>query len=146
MIRKVSSIIFNAIAGFFFYIVAIIGFFKGPSYSVKWTIMSGFMVPALLALCAGLALKRFDNWRRNSGIILICASAFTAFGVFTIACLLMEEDIRKMMKPDTFMVFSDYFTGCAVLIAFAGLGWILIKTNKVCAEQGTTFDSATLHK
>lgn len=146
MIRQVSSIVLNAIAGFFFYIVAILGFINVPSYGVKWAIMAGFMVPALLALCAGLALKRFCNWRKTSGIVLISSSAFTAFGVFTFACLLMEEDFRKMMKPDTLTIFSDYLTGATVIIAFAGLGWMLLKTNKGCVEQGTTLDSATLHK
>jgi hypothetical protein len=58
----------------------------------------------------------------------------------------MEEDFRKMMKPDTFAFFSDYFSGSGVIIAFAGLGWMLLKTNKRCAKQGTSLDSATLYK
>lgn len=146
MIRNVSSIIFNVVAGFFFYIVAVLGFMNGPAYEFKWAIMAGFMVPALLALCAGLALKRFCNWRRITGIVLLCASAFTTFLVFTIACLFMEEDFRKMMNPDALKLFSDYITGCAVIVVFAGLGWMLLKVKTECAEQGTTLDSAKLHK
>lgn len=146
MIRKVSSIALNSSAGFFFYVVAILGFSNLPSYGFKWAIMAGFMVPAIITLCAGLALKCFSNWRSKTGIVLLCASAFTAFGVLTIACINMDEDFRKMMKPDSLTIFSDYFTGFAVIIVFAGFGWMLLKTSRGCAEQGTALDSATLHK
>jgi len=136
MIRKVFSIMLNSIAGFLFYVVAILGFISLPSYGVKWVIMAGFLVPALLALCAGLALKHFCNWKSTAGLVLLCSSAFTAFGVFTFACLNMDEEFRKMMKPATLAIYSDCFTGAAVVIACAGLGWLLLKANRQCAEQG----------
>jgi len=132
--RKVFSIVLNIIAGFFFYVVSLSGFKNETAAGAKWGIMICFTVLAVLALCAGLALKRFRNWKRDVGIVLLCASGFTAFSIFTFACLLMTEDFRKMIQPNTLAFFGNYFTGGAVIIVFAGLGWLLLKANKGFAE------------
>jgi hypothetical protein len=92
--------------------------------------MVGFMVPAAAALAAGLALTRFDNWRRDTGIVLICASGFTVFLIFSMACYLMTDEFRTMMSPDSLAVFSDYLTGGGAMVGFAVLGGFFMKTNK----------------
>jgi hypothetical protein len=104
---------------------------------VKLGILLGFSVPAVAALAGGLALTRFRNWRRDTGVVLLCASGFTAFVIFTFACLLMTEEFRKMMRPDTMTFFSDYMTGGGVIAGLAVLGWILVKANKRTAGQDT---------
>ena len=140
MIRKVLSIILNIIAGFFFYGLSLLGFTNEPLTGVKWGIMIGFSVMAVVALCGALALTRFRNWRRDTGIVLLSASGFTVFLIFTFICLLMTEEFRKMMRPDTLAFFSDYLTGGAIIVGFAGLGCVLLKTNKGSAEQRARAD------
>ena len=145
--RKVSSIILKVIAGFFVYMVSLLAFVSEPPTGVKLGILIGFSVPAVVALCGGLALTRFRNWKRDTGIVLLSASGFTAFLIFTFACLLMTEEFRRMMKPDTLTFFSDYLTGGVVIVGLAILGWILVKADKRKAEQGAALDgdSAALH-
>ncbi len=132
--RNVFSIIFNAIAGFFFYMVSLLGFVNGPPIRIKWGIVLVSTIPAVLALYCGLALKSFQNWKRNVGIVLLCASGFTAFAVLTFVCLLTTEEFRIMMKPGTLTLFSDYFSGGAVVVGLAMLGLLLIRADKVRAR------------
>src|SRR5215831_13993240 len=135
--RKVSSIILRVIAGFFFYMVSLLAFISEPPMGVKLGIMLGFSIPALAALAGGLALTRFCHWRRDTGLVLLWASGFTAFLVFTFACMFSTEEFRKMMRPDTIKFFSDYVTGGAVIAGLAVFGWILVKADKRRAENGT---------
>jgi len=135
--RKVSSIIFKVIAGFFFYGASLLAFVSEPQTGVtgvKLTILIGFSIPAVVALCVGLALTRFRNWKRDTGIVLLSASGTTASVVLTFVCMLMTEEFRAMMKPDTLTLFSDYLTGGGAIVGFAGLGWILLRANGERAE------------
>lgn len=145
--RKVCSVILKVIAGFFFHTISLLAFVSAPPTGVKLGILIGFSVPAVVALGGGLALTRFRNWRRDTGIVLLCASGYTAFTIFTVACFLMTEEFRQMMKPDMLTFFSDYLTGGVVIVGLAVLGWILVKANKGRAEQGAALDgdSAALH-
>ena len=141
MMRNVARVVLNVIAGFFFYMVCLLGFIDGPSIGAKWGIMFGFTIPAVISLCGGLALRRFCNWKRDTGIVLLCASGFTVFLIFTWACLFMTEEFRNMMRPDALTFFSDYFTGGAMIAALAGLGWMLLNADS-CAKRQTKMSAA----
>ena len=138
MIRNALSIILNVIAGFFFYMVSLLGFISESSVNAKWVVMLGFTIPGVLALCAGLAVMRFRNWRRNTGIVLLSAAGFTTFLIFMFAILLMTEEFRVMMQPDTLTFFGDYFTGGFVIAGLAIVGLLLLMTNNGGAEQNAT--------
>lgn len=127
--RKACSIILSIVAGFFFYIVSLLGFVRVPSPGAKWGIIFGFSVPAVATLCGALALSRFRCWKRHVGVVLLAASGFSVFLVLTIACLLMTEEFRRMMRPDALTSFSDYLTGGAVISGLAGVGWILMRAR-----------------
>jgi len=127
MIRKVFSIVFFVIAGFFFYMVGLLGFVSEPSVLAKWGIVLGFTCPAIVALFAGLALGGFRGWKRNAGIVLLSSMGFAAFVVVTFICLLMTEEFRVMMTPDTMAYFRDYYAGSAVIAGFTMLGLTLLK-------------------
>jgi len=128
--RKVFGAALNIFAGFLFYIVNLLGFVNGQTIGAKWAIMVVFAVPAFLALGCGLALGRFRNWKRDVGIVFLCASGVTAFLMFTFACLLLTDDFRKLVRPDTLTFFSDYVTGIAVIVAYASLGWLLLRMSR----------------
>ena len=145
--RKVSSIILKAIAGFFFYMVSLLAFVSEMPTSAKLLILITFSATAIAALGGGLALTRFRNWRRDTGIVLLCAAGFTVFVIFTFACLLVIKEFRKTMRPDTLVFFKDYLTGGGVIAGLAFLGWILTKVNKRGSETDIVpeGDSAALH-
>jgi hypothetical protein len=133
--RRVSGIVLYVIAGFFFYGASLFGFVNAPTPGAKWGIMAVFAAVAILALVGGLALGRFRTWRKDAGIVLLCASGFTAFVAFTLACLFLTEEFRQLMRPDTLTFFNDYATGVVVVVAFAGAGWLLLRTGANSAEH-----------
>jgi len=139
-VRKVSSIILKVIAGFFFYTVNLLAFVSEPPTGVKLVIMSGFSIPGVVALCGGLALTHFHSWKRDTGIVFLSASGFSAFLIFTFVCLFMSEEFRGMIRPNTVTFFSDYLTGGGTIVGFAVLGWMLFKANREKAEQGVALD------
>jgi hypothetical protein len=136
MMRNLFSIMLNIVAGFFFYTASLLCFINDSTIGVvKWWIVLGFTIPALIALCGGLALKGFQNWQKNTGIVLLSSSGVTAFMLFTFACMLMSEELRMMMKLDALTFFSDYLSGGIVVVGLAVLGFLMVKANKVSAEQ-----------
>jgi hypothetical protein len=128
--RKLSSIVLLAVAGFFVYMVELMAFIHGETMGVKWGSMLTFTVPALLALGAGLGVARFLNWRTNTGTVLLASSGVTAFIGFNFACLLAGDDFRQMIKPDTVAFFSDYATGFAVAAGLALVGLLLVRSGR----------------
>lgn len=141
--RKLSGVVLYVMAGFFFYGVNLFGFVNAPTPAAKWGIMGAFAVVACLALVGGLALARFQNWKRDSGIVLLCASGFTALAVFTFACLFVTDEFRQLLGPDAMTFFSDYVTGGTVVVAFAGVGWMLMMARPNSKESGANASGPT---
>lgn len=127
--RKLFSILLLVIAGTFIYLLEVLGFVQGPAAGTKWGVIFAFTIPALLALGAGLALARFDRWKRRTGIVFLSASGVTLFVVLNLACLLASEDFRKIVKPDTVVFFSDYLTGFTLIAGCLLTGWLLLKND-----------------
>ena len=141
MMRNVARVVLNVIAGFFFYMVCLLGFIDGPSIGAKWGNMFGFTIPAVISLCGGLALRRFYNWKRDTGIVLLCASGFTGPLILTSACLFMDAEFRNVKRPVALAFFSNYFTGGAMIVGLAGWGWMLLNADS-CAKRQTKMSAA----
>lgn len=124
---KVLSVLFHILAGFFFYMVSVLAFTSTFGGLAKAAMLAGFSAPAFVALAIGLALTRFRRWKRDTGIVLLSTSAISAFLILTMACMLASEDFRRLMPPDTLDGFSAYVTGGVVIVAYAVLGWVLLK-------------------
>ena len=103
--------------------------------ALKWEAMAGFTLPALVFLCIGLAVHRFQRWRRDIGVVLVSGAGFTCFLVFTFACVLMTDEFKQMMQPDTLSFFNAYPSGFIFILSVAALGMFLLKTEKTTAEQ-----------
>lgn len=129
MERKFFSVLLYVVAGFFLYMVCILGFVNSVPLVKKWGIIIVFLLPALIALLVGLALRSFQNWRRDTGVVLLSASGFSAFLVFTMICFMRDEEFRRMMKPETLAIFGDYFGGGGFILSLAALGLGLIKAK-----------------
>lgn len=132
--RKVFGIVFYVLAGFFVYMVCLLAFVNQPAMA-KWAIVAGFSMPAAVFLFIGLAVARFRRWKRDSGVVLLSGAGFTAFLVFTFVCLLMTDEFKKMMKPDTLDFFGAYASGFIFMLSVAGLGILLLTKGKHSAEQ-----------
>ena len=127
--RKVIAILFYVGAGFFVYMASLLTFINQPALA-KWCIVGGFAVPVLLLLGIGLAISRFQNWKKHTGIVLVSGAGVTGFVVFTFICLLTTEDFRQQLGPDTLNFFTGYISGGIFLLCTMGLGvMLLLATN-----------------
>jgi uncharacterized membrane protein YhaH (DUF805 family) len=127
--RKLFSILFLVIAGFFIYMLQVLGFVQEVSAGAKWGVIFAFTIPALLTLCAGLALARFHGWKRSTGIVFLSSSGVMVFVAVNLACLFASEDFRKMVKPETAAFFGDYLTGFTLIAGCAITGCLLLKAD-----------------
>ena len=132
--RKVLGIVFYILAGFFVYVVCISAFVNKAAIA-KWTIIGGISLPALVFLCIGLAVNRFQRWRRDAGVVLLSGAGFSAFLVFTFMCLLMTDEIKKMMQPNSLDFFSAYVSGFVFMLSVAALGVLFLKTERKTTKQ-----------
>lgn len=139
MTRKVISIIFYVISGFFFYNVCVLAFVNEPPVLTKFAIMGGFCIPALIALGIGLACARLQNWKRDVGIVIISAAALTAFMVLTMACLFLSPEFKEFFPDNTITMdfFSDYVSGISCMAILGTAGILLIRNSKKNAEHNT---------
>ncbi|MDR2637422.1 MAG: hypothetical protein LBB55_03710 [Zoogloeaceae bacterium] len=139
--RTLAGILFRMIAGFFFYLVSVLAFISGLSTSEKLGILIGFSVPAVVALLVALVLTRFADWKRDTGSVLLGASGFSVFMIFSFACLFMDENFPKMMPAARFDYWTDYWTGCGVMAGLAALGWILVQADRGKTGRGAALDT-----
>ena len=145
MIRRVLSVGFYIVAGFFFYTVSVLAFIDGAAVAngaamgaddaalAKWLPIVIFAVPALVTLVIGLAIMGFRDWRRDAGIVFLSVAGFMTFVVFTFVTTFMNEEFRKMMPPDMpdiVKFFGDYITGAAVIVGLALVGALLVITGR----------------
>lgn len=141
MILKLVSVSLYIVGGFFVYMVSLLAFINVQSPGAKSLMVLIFTIPAVIALVAGIAVERFQNWRRRVGIVLLSATGFTIFLIFTLACLLMSEEFKRMMTPDTVMLFSDYVTGSVVIVLLAAGGTLLLRASNRGVEQAHAPDA-----
>ena len=134
IMRKAMGVIFYILAGFNVYVVCLLAFVNQPTME-KWAIVAGFSLPALVFLFIGLAVTRFRRWRRDIGVVLLSGAGFTAFLAFTFVCLLMTDEFKKMMQPDTLDFFNAYASGFICMLSVAGLGILLLTKGKKSAEK-----------
>lgn len=131
---KVLAICLYVLAGFFVYTMCLLAFVNQPA-ALKWGMVGGFTLPALLFLCIGLAVARFRRWRRDVGIILLSGAGFTAFVIFTFACLLMTDEYKEMMEPYSLDLFSAYTSGAVVMLSVIALGILCLVKGKKKPKQ-----------
>ncbi len=141
--RKVISVVFYVIAGFFVYTVTLLAFVnmdalpsagKAPAWA-KFAIMGGFSIPAAIALLIGAAIDRFQHWKRDLGIVLVSGAGTTAVVAFTMACLLMSPEVKKLFPPGQLDVFSDLVAGVSCIAAVLAVGVVLIKISRKDKRQ-----------
>jgi hypothetical protein len=133
MVRKIISILFYIIGGFFVYMVCLLSFFNKPQllWKIKFAIVGGFCIPAILFLVIGAAIRRFQNWKSNIGAALLSGVGFNLLVVVTFICLLLtpgiDEYAPKKNITSSIAHFNDYLTGLSVMSILAFFGLFLLK-------------------
>jgi len=114
--------------------VSLLSFINEPPVATKLGIMGVFCIPGLISLLIGLAISRFQNWKSNTGIVLLSGAGFTVLVVFTFLCLLLSSEFKELFPEDKLDFFNDYVTGtfCVIVLLFTG-ALLLRKTRN--AEQ-----------
>ena len=136
------GIVLHVLGGYLLWMVNLLGFVSVPAPNAKWVFIAAVAVLAVVPVGGGLALRGFQNWRRDVGIVLLCVSGFTAFAAFSVFCMLLSEEVRTLVRPDTIAFMSDYVTGGAVTLVFAGLGWMLLSARGSSVESPRSRSSA----
>jgi hypothetical protein len=83
-----------------------------------------FAVFGILCLLAGLAIKGFQDWKRDTGFVLLSAAAFTIF------VLLLVAGNNLMGSLDPLKAFGNYITGAPVLVVLALAGALFVWTSR----------------
>ena len=136
--RRVISIVFYVVAGFFVYMVNLLAFVNlgapiancQPPAWAKAAILAGFSVPAVIALVAGLAISRFQHWRRDIGIVAVSGAGMTTLVVLMVVCILLSPDSKEFFPREKLDFFSDYGTGAGAIIVLTLVGVMLIKISR----------------
>ncbi len=138
MARRVLSIVFYVVAGFFVYTVTLLSFIdmdslpsvdRPPAWT-KFAIMGGFAVPAAIAMLIGLGLSRFQHWKRDVGIVLVSGAGITAFAAVTLICLLLSPGFQELFPAHNMTLFDDVATGASCTVAAALIGVVCIRISK----------------
>jgi hypothetical protein len=131
MVRKIISVFFYILGGFFVYMVCLLAFINIPEVGAfKFLIMGGFSIPALIFLVIGAAICRFQNWKSSLGIVLLSGVGFNLLVVITFICIRLTPEINELFPDNKLGFFNDYFSGFSVMLVLAGLGGFLLRTSK----------------
>jgi hypothetical protein len=117
MIRRVLSILLYIISGAFLYGVCLFSVIDGISLPLIIFVAA----LAILALVAGLAIMRFQDWRREAGIVLLSATGFTTFLLLWAFLSTMPTDISR---------FFGNPMGVTVIVVLALAGALLVITSR----------------
>jgi hypothetical protein len=133
--RKVISIICYVISGYFLYMMCFLAFVNKPWIFIKFAIVGGFGIVALLFLTIGLGFVRFYNWKRNVGIVFLSAAGFALFVTLSLGWVMREPEFIKELPAGAMNLFGDYVS-VSICTAFLGAaGLMLIKISKVNSSK-----------
>jgi hypothetical protein len=120
VLRRVIGIVLYVCAGGGFYMASLMAFVVGAG--LLPIIM--FAVFGILSLVAGLAIMGFQDWKRDTGLVLLSAAAFTIF------MLLLAAGNNLMRSLDPLKAFGNYITGAPVLVVLGLAGALLVWTSR----------------
>jgi hypothetical protein len=96
---------------------------------MKLVIIGTFAVPGVISLLIGLAITRFQTWKRDVGIVLVSAGGATSFIAVTMACFLISPESKRYFPPDApdmSQFFGDLTAGIVSVVTSIVLGVLLI--------------------
>lgn|GEM_PF-1820495 len=125
------SVVLYIVSALLLYCAMLLAFLSGSLAAPKWWIFGLFVGLGALPLLGGLALRRFQTWKRDVGIVLLSASGIATMVALGIGCMLLDDGMKEIMSKqiDSIAMFSDYISGGSVVAAGALLGWLLLRST-----------------
>ena len=120
MLRRVIGIVLYVCAGGGFYMASLMAFVADAGMAP----IIIFAIFGILSLVAGLAIMGFQDWKRDTGFVLLSAAAFTMF------VLLLVAGNNLIRSLDPLKAFGNYITGAPVLVVLALAGALLVWTSR----------------
>lgn len=144
MLRKVLSIIFYVIAGFFAFGILMANFIKisPDALQMKFLIMGFYIILVSLLLLFGLAISRFDNWKRTVGIFLLSVLGFSLLFLVIQVSIYFTPELRQIYDNEGiyFDQNFDYLSTAVYLGVLAVLALVFLRMNKKSADELATFE------
>jgi hypothetical protein len=85
----------------------------------------------LILLLIGLALNRFQKWKKETGLVLISSAGYAAFVAATVGLVSLSPEFRKNIQiPANIFIFNDYLSGVSFIILFGVVGLLMLKLQK----------------
>lgn len=136
--RKVVGTICYILAGLFFVVACQTAFIKIEPTPEKFeliglfmTFLIGlFMTLAIVSLFLGIWSIGFHKWQHYTGIVLLSASGLSTFAMFTRAFLVAPPEVEKYFPAETRVIFIDYFTGTACILALGLAGALFVISGR----------------
>jgi hypothetical protein len=90
-----------------------------------------FGILGSLLLFIGLALNRFQKWKKETGLVLISSAGYAAFVAATVGLVSLSPEFRKNLQiPAEVFIFNDYLSGVSFIILFGVVGFLMLKLQK----------------
>jgi hypothetical protein len=121
--KNIFGISTLALSAFFFYVVNILAFVNQPPWHIKAVIIAVFSIPAFVFLLLGAFIRGFSHARRDTGIVLLSASALSALAMLSFFCAWASPDMARHFSADTFHFFSDTVFGIVCLSLYVLIGF-----------------------
>jgi hypothetical protein len=105
-----------------------LAFVNQPPWHIKAIIIAVFSIPAVVFLLLGAFFRGFSHTQRDTGIVLLSASALSALAMLWFFCAWASADIARYFSADTFRFFSDTVPRivCLGLYVLIGFGLLFI--------------------
>ena len=92
-----------ALFAFFFDVVNILAFVNQPPWHIKAVIIAIFSIPAFVFLLLGAFIRGFSHARRDTGIVLLSASALSALVMLSFFCVWASPDMARYFPQRHFI-------------------------------------------
>ncbi len=106
--------------------VNILAFVNRPPWKIKAVIIAIFRIPAFVFLLLGAFIRGFSHARRDTGMVLLSASALSALVILSFFCVWASPDMARYFSAETFHFFSDTVSGILYLSLYVLTGFGLL--------------------
>jgi hypothetical protein len=119
-LRKVIGMICYILAGLFLAVTSDLASLQMEANPLKYVPIGLFVLLSLVFLGLGLWARRFLNWQRHLGIVLLSVSGLSAFTMLSRIFMVTTHNVQEYLPAGTRVSSSDYISG-TVCILFLGL-------------------------
>ncbi|MFC1539363.1 hypothetical protein ACFL6H_08060, partial [Candidatus Latescibacterota bacterium] len=131
MILKVISIVCYILAGVSVYSVSFMAFLFGLPSIINIAFWGVFCVPGLICLIIGLAIRGFQDWKRDIGIVLLSGVGATLFLLFVAILVYISPESKELFPNINFTFSINYVTGFCCILILSAIGTVLIIISKI---------------